>query len=135
MKKTPFYRRRTGCKNDGFKELACWQLSKRAMTGMELAKILKMTVTDLHAQMRWQVGANQTATIEASEWITDSEGNRDRIYTLTSRPQRITPKAGKTIVVSVRSFSLANEEQRQKNIIAAQRRARLIAAGLYITEL
>lgn len=135
MKKNPFYRRRTGSKNDGFKEKAVWQLSKRPMTGTELAKILRMAVTDLHAQMRWKVGANQTATIEASEWLTDSEGNRDRIYTLTSRPQRITPKAGKTIVVSVRSFSLANEEQRQKNIIAAQRRARLHKAGLWIKEL
>lgn len=135
MKQNPFYRRGKGSPYDGFKERACWQLSKGPMTGAELGAILKMTPREVHIQMRYQLRETQTASFSAGEWEIDSEGNRDRTYTLKSRPRRIIPRAGKTITISTKAFGMSGDDQRQKNIIAAQRRARLIAAGLYITEL
>lgn len=136
MKKTAMYRRGRGCPNDGFKEKVTYQLSARPMTGTELASILKMSLREFNRIINPEIRRTKVATITASEWTTDSEGNRDRTYTLTSSPKRIAPKASpnKTIVVSRKSFADSGEEQRQKNILAAQRRARLIRAGLPITE-
>ncbi|WP_428945259.1 hypothetical protein ACQK5W_04045 [Pantoea sp. FN060301] len=112
-----------------------WQLSKGPMTGTELGRILKMPVQEVHNQMRWQLRETQTASFSAGEWEIDSEGNRDRTYTLKSRPRRIIPRAGKTITISTKAFGMRGDDARQKNIIAAQRRARLHKAGLWITEL
>lgn len=137
MKKIAMYRRGRGCPNDGFKEKVTYQLSKRPMTGSELASILKMSLREFNHVISPEIRRTKVATITASEWTTDSEGNRDRTFTLTSSPKRIAPKVTpqKTIVISWKSFAEAGEEQRQKNILAAQRRARLIKAGLWITEL
>nr|WP_154325080.1 regulator [Pantoea sp. 201603H] len=133
MKKIPFYRRNHG-RNSGLKEKVAWQLSKRPMSGKELADIFRMEPAELNSIMRYYINENAVATITAGEWFIDESGFRDRIYTLEKKAKRIAPRPTKTIVVSLKSFKNAGEEQRQKNILAAQRRARLIAAGLYITE-
>ncbi|MCU5775071.1 hypothetical protein N5923_23565 [Erwiniaceae bacterium BAC15a-03b] len=137
MRKIAMYRRGRGCPNDGLREKVAWQLSKVPMTGKELAAIFRMEPRELHKALGSHFDRTKVATITATEWTTDSEGNRDRTYTLTASPKRIAPKVTpkKTIVVSWKAFAESGEEQRQENILAAQRRARLIKAGLWITEL
>lgn len=136
MKKIAMYRRgRDGCANAGLKEKIMWQLSKEPMTGQQLAQILKVSIRTIHDNLSDSVLLNQkVATVTAGEWFSNESGVRDRVYTAPRNPKRVAVK-NKTIVISNRSFSQVGEENRQKNIIAAQRRARLIAAGLYITEL
>ncbi|WP_173634954.1 regulator [Paramixta manurensis] len=134
MKKNPFYRRNVAGKYSGLKEKVAWQLSKRPMSGSELATILRMDATEINRMMRYYITENAVVTITAGEWFRDESGFKDRIYTLGRKAKRVAPRPTKSIVVSLKSFKNASEEQRQKNILAAQRRARLIAAGLYITE-
>lgn len=136
MKKIAMYRRgRDGCANAGLKEKIMWQLSKEPMTGQQLAQILKVSIRTIHDNLSDSVLLNQkVATVTAGEWFSNESGTRDRVYAAPRNPKRVAVK-NKTIVISNRSFAQVGEENRQKNIIAAQRRARLIAAGLYITEL
>lgn len=136
MKKIAMYRRgRDGCANAGLKEKIMWQLSKEPMTGQQLAQILKVSIRTIHDNLSDSVLLNQkVATVTAGEWFSNESGVRDRVYTAARNPKRVAVK-NKTIVISNRSFAQVGEENRQKNIIAAQRRARLIAAGLYITEI
>lgn len=98
------------------------------MTGSELAKILKMSLRDFNHNMNPGLRRTKVAEISASDWFTDSEGNSDRTYTLVSKPKRVIP-TGRPINYSKKHFS--GDDQRQKNILAAQRRARLMDAGLW----
>jgi len=137
MKKVAMYRRGKGYANEGLKERILWQLSKGPMTATELASVLKIDVHYIVVQLRDRTLAiDKVAKITAGEWFTDENGFRDRVYRLADKPKRVAPKPtrSQTIVISKKALSSRGEEQRQKNIIAAQRRARLIAAGLYITE-
>jgi len=135
MKKIAMYRRSgVGSPNAGLKERIMWRLSKGPMTGQQLAEALKVSLSTIHENLSDSVIAKaKVATVTAGEW-TINDGRRDRTYTAVRNPKRVAVK-NKTIVISNRSFAQFGEENRQKNIIAAQRRARLIAAGLYITEL
>lgn len=136
MLKNPMYRRGRPGNKTGIKERIVWQLSKRSMSGRELAA----SISEEYEGVRKQLGdaaisKNKTVTIEATDWFVDREGKRDRVYTLIGKPRRSTPKveAKKTIVVSLKSFAQTGEENRRKNEEAARRRRRLIKAGLYLT--
>lgn len=98
------------------------------MSGSELASILKMSLRDFNHNMNPGLRRTKVAEISASEWFKDSEGNRDRTYTLISTPKRILP-TGRPIQFSKKHFS--DDDTRQKNILAAKRRARLMDAGLW----
>jgi len=138
MKKIAMYRRGKGYANEGLKERILWQLSKRPMTAKELAAALKIDVHYIVVQMRDRtLSIDKVAKITAGEWFTDDTGFRDRVYSLADKVRRQAPKTTRSqnILISKKSLSSLGEEQRQNNILAAQRRARLIAAGLYITEL
>lgn len=136
MIKNPMYRRgRPGIKS-GVKERIIWQLSKRPMSGNELAE----AIGEDYECVRKQLGnaaltKNKTVTITATDWFIDRTGKRDRIYTLHGKPRRSVAKvtANKTIVVSLKSFNESGEDKRRINEEAAARRRRLIKSGMWIS--
>ncbi|WP_313824046.1 hypothetical protein [Leclercia sp.] len=81
----------------------------------------------------WLRQGKQTITINASEWFDLPDGGRDRIYTLGSKIKRITPQGDEPILM-VGSLKNSSPEVKRMNTERAKRRARLIAAGLYIDE-
>ncbi|WP_407321797.1 hypothetical protein [Dickeya ananatis] len=134
-KRLHFYRRagKPGAPNAGLKERIVWQLSKRAMTGQELADILKMTRVELNRHLSTYLCSNGVAVISASEWVMTDKGYRDRTYTLERLGKSAYPTAeGKPqLFMSQRSLECHLSSSREKGREAAKRRAKLIAAGIY----
>ena len=127
MRKLAQYRRNT-LPNSGFKEKAVWQLSKGPRTGRELSALFHMTLGEFNGLMRGCL-RGKTVIIEASEPV-PVDGCTDFTYTLVST-RRITRSHPETMIVSRRSFAERGEDKRQQNIIAAEKRARLISRGWY----
>ncbi|KNC11545.1 hypothetical protein AC790_13320 [Pantoea sp. RIT-PI-b] len=127
MFKQPHYRRNQH-PNNGFKEKVVWQLSKHPMTGRELSALFHMSLGEFNSLMRGCL-RGKTAVITASDPV-PVDACTDYTYTLisTKRTTHINPKA---IVVSWRAFGMATNDSQRINTEAAQRRARLIDAGLY----
>ncbi len=123
MRKLAQYRRNTH-PNSGFKEKIAWQLSKGPRTGRELSALFHMTLGEFNGLLR-----GKTIVIEASEPV-PVDGCINYTYTLI-RTRRITRSHPETIIVSRRSFAELGEDKRQQNIIAAEKRARLISRGWY----
>lgn len=135
MKRVAFYRRSgdQSTKLAGLKERVVWRLSKGPATGTELAAIFDITRVEMNnIASKWSQH-EKTARIECGEWFKLPDGGNDRIYTLASKPKRITPQ-GDTPKYTRKTILYANEESRRVNTEKAKRRARLIAAGLYIDE-
>lgn len=133
MRKIAMYRRGRGCPNDGAKEKIVWQLSKKNMSGKELSDIINIPFTTFNKIINSELRRTKVASISASEWFIDKDGNRDRIYSIEKKPRRIVPSHKKSIIISMKSFHAHGEKNKQKNTEAAQRRARLIKAGMYIS--
>lgn len=136
MKKIAMYRR-SGIESPraGLKEKIIWQLSNRPMTGQQLAEKLGVTRTELRCALNGRSRKDAlVAEITAGEWILNHKGVRDRLYSLAGKARRVAPSVteSKRIVISLKNAGRANEEERQKCIAAAQRRERLMAAGLWI---
>lgn len=127
MLKQPHYRRNQH-PNSGFKEKVVWQLSKHPMTGRELSALFHMSLGQFNSLMRGCL-RGETAVIAASNPV-PVDGCTDYTYTLLST-RRTTHKNPKAIVVSWRAFGMATDDSQRINTLAAQRRARLIDAGLY----
>jgi len=127
MKTHNFYRRNAH-PNSGFKERVCWQLSKRSMTGRELSALFHMTLGEFNGLMRGCL-RGKTAVIEAANPV-PVDGCTDYTYTLIST-SRLTPTRPQTMLISRRSLAERGEDKRQQNIIAAEKRARLIKRGWY----
>jgi len=132
VKRITFYRRggSTGG-NSGLKEKMVWQLSKRPMTGRELAAIFKMELPKFNKLVRQCIVDTGTVCISASEWVKGEDGLNDRTYTLERLGQRAFPKPGQSIIVSKNSYGNRNPESREQHRKAARERARLIASGQY----
>ena len=81
----------------------------------------------------WMRQGKQTITFNASEWVELPDGQRDRVYTLAGKPKRITPQ-GEEPIIMLGSLKNSSPEVKRLNTERAKRRARLIAAGLYIDE-
>lgn len=136
MKRVGFYRR-TGKEgpHHGIKERVVWQLSKRPMTPTELAEILGVE--------RWRILDNLTAMLKdegvaqvvKGEEVARGTKKPEHLYHFKGLGSRIFPKCGKSILVSSKSAANATSETRIANIEKAKRRARLIAAGLYVDEM
>ena len=135
MKRVAFYRRsgNQSTKLAGMKERVVWRLSKGPATGTELAAIFDITRVEMNRiASKWHKH-EKTARISAGEWFKLPEGGQDRVYTLVSKPKRVTPQ-GETPKYTRKTILNANEETRRINTEKAKRRARLIKAGLYIPE-
>lgn len=120
--------RRNGRPNQGFKEKVINQLSKKPMTGRELSVLFHMSLGQFNSIMRGCL-RGEKAVITASDPV-PVDGCTDFTYTLVST-KRITHKNPKAIVVSWRAFGMATNDSQRINTEAAQRRARLIKAGLW----
>jgi len=127
MLKQPHYRRNQH-PNSGFKEKVVWQLSKGPRTGRELSALFHMSLGQFNSLLRGCL-RGETAVIAASDPVT-VDACTDYTYTLVST-KRVTRSDPETIVLTARSFGLATPGSRERNTLAAQRRARLIDAGLY----
>lgn len=127
MRKLAQYRRNTH-PNSGFKEKVAWQLSKGPRTGRELSAFFHMTLGEFNGLMRGCL-RGKTVVIEASEPV-PVDGCIDYTYTLI-RTRRIVSSHPETMIVSHRSFAARGDDKRQQNIIAAEKRARLINKGWY----
>lgn len=123
----PSYRR-NGRPNQGFKEKAVYQLSKGPRTGRELSALFHMSLGQFNSLMRGCL-RGETAVITAADPV-PVDGCTDFTYTLVST-KRKTCSNPKSIVVSWRSFGMATNDSQKRNTEAAQRRARLIKAGIY----
>lgn len=136
MKRPAFYRR-SGKQNTrlaGIKERAVWRLSKGPATGAELAETFGISLKLMHNTVAtWMRQGKQTITFNASEWVELPNGERDRTYSLGSKVKRVTPQ-GEEPIFMVGSLKNSSPEVKKLNTERAKRRARLIAAGLYIDE-
>ena len=127
MRKLPQYRR--GKYHNGLRERVAWQLSKHPMTGRELSPLFHMSLSEFNASLHGGF-KGETAVIERTDPVKVGRCT-DYTYTLIST-KRVTRKCAETIVISARSFGMAKPGNREKNIQDAQRRARLINAGLWV---
>lgn len=136
MKRVAFYRRagRQDGKHTGLKEKIAWRLSKGQATGRELAELFGMPLTEFNVLIAHHIKWKKTVQIEATEWVKGEDGIRDRTYSLGKPPKYVSPR-GKERIFTVKAAEQEARGERAKNIERAERRARLIAAGLYIDEL
>lgn len=136
MKRVAFYRR--GGKDGpftGLRERLVWHLSKGPASGRQICAALGFDLKEFNKAIASKNLLKQkTACVTASEWFIDEDGFRDRVYSLEGKPKRVVPEAGKTVLYSIKSLRNSSQENRRKNIERAERRARLIKAGLYIPE-
>lgn len=140
MKRAPHYRHsgRPG-KLSGMRERSSWFISINGgrATGSELAKVLGITLVEFNRVAKTLTrGGGLVANIIASEtWVTDS-GIVDRHFTMTAPARYVAPTSltAKTKLFTRRSHAHASGNHRQEYIDKAERRRRLIAAGLYIDE-
>lgn len=140
MKKVPHYRHsgRTG-KLSGMRERSSWLISKNGgrATGTELAAMLGITLIEFNRVAKTLTrGGGLVANIVASEtWITES-GIVDRHFTMTSPARYVAPTSltANTRLFTRKSILHASGNRRQEFTEKAERRRRLIAAGLYIDE-
>lgn len=135
MKRVAFYRRAGDQTTSlaGTKERVAWRLSKGPATGTELAEIFGITRVQMnHIASKWNQ-YEAVIAIKASEWFQLPDGGRDRTYSLERKPKRITPR-GETPRYTRKTILTASKESKRLNTERAKRRARLIAAGLYIDE-
>lgn len=127
MRKLPHYRRSSD-PNSGFTERVTWQLSKRPHTGRELSALLNTPLAEVNGLMKGCFRGG-TAVVEKCDPVKVGHCT-DYTYRLVSI-SRVIRSAPPSIVVSKKQHRSRGEDGRQKNIEAAQRRARLIKAGLY----
>jgi len=127
MLSLPSYRR-NGRPNQGFKEKVVHQLSKGPPTGRELSALFHISLGQFNSLMRGCL-RGETAVITAADPV-PVDGCTDFTYTLVST-KRKTCSNPKSIVVSWRAFGMATSDSQKRNTEAAQRRARLIKAGIY----
>lgn len=130
MKKIAQYRRSNG-PNSGFSEKLAWQLSKGPATGRELSAKLGISLIEFNRLiLNTMQRGGQTLQIEASNLVRLEGGSIDRTYTLIRKPRRVAPMPVKSMVINYRNDR--SDEAIAKFRKAAERRARLIASGIYL---
>ena len=139
MKRIAHYRKGRPGALSGMSEKCYWYLAthNNKATGSELAAFLKITLRQFNNSARILTrGDGMVANITASEtWKTES-GHVDRLFTLHGRPKYVTPKptGSQYKYYTKRSIEYSKTSCRDECLERAQRRARLISAGLYINE-
>lgn len=137
MRRTAFYRRpgKRG-KFSGLKERVIWIIQKRGrpVTGEEIANVFGVSLCEFNKVAHTLTRGNgMVAKITASPtWKTES-GIVDRTFTLETAPRLILPN-GKTRLFTKKSIVHAAKGIKDECIEKAERRRRLIAAGIYIDE-
>ena len=130
MRKIAHYRR-SNHPNGGFREKLSYQLSSGPKTGRELSALFNMSLGAFNINMRDCLRyQGETLQIEASDPVKVGRAI-DRTYTLARKPRRVLPATRNDCCVSRKQIENRSEEKRQQCIEAAQRRARLMKAGLY----
>jgi len=125
MRKLAQYRRNNH-PNSGFKEKVTFQLSIRPMTGRELCALFHMTLGEFNHQMRECLKPCKSLSITSSDPVKVGKAF-DHTYTLQNKPKRLVPLNSVPIIISGKG---SDNERRQQAIVAAKRRARVIALGL-----
>ncbi|MGK9174156.1 regulator [Yokenella regensburgei] len=137
MKKCPFYRRpgKKG-KFTGLKERVIWMIQTRGapVTGAEIAEKFGITLIEFNRTANTLTrGDGQIVKVIASPtWKTET-GIVDRHFSIESQPKLLSP-SGKEKTFTRKGKDQAARNQQKECIARAARRARLIAAGLYIDE-
>lgn len=137
MIKQPLFRRGSQGQRCGIREKIVWQLSKRPMSCHDLAEILSVPAYVIRDNLNHgNLERCRSVNITAGAPFVNREGKRDRIYTMHGKPVRIVPDgpSRKQIFISKKSLSTRGNASREKYEEQAERRRRLIKAGLYITE-
>ncbi len=130
MRKIAHYRRNNH-PNSGFREKLSHQLSTGPKTGRELCALFHMSLAEFNHNIRDCLRRQgETLQLVASDPVKVGRAI-DRTYTLARKPRRVLPTTRNDCCVSRKQIASRSEEQRQKCTEAAQRRARLIKAGLY----
>lgn len=139
MRKTAFYRRpgKAGTFT-GVKERVIWMIQTRGrpVTGSEIAAVFGVTLQEFnHSAARTLTrGAGHVAKIEASPTWKTEDGITDRHFALVKPPAVVIPQNPKSRLFTKKSFGYCARGLREECIEKAERRARLIKAGLYIDE-
>lgn len=136
MKRVPFYRR-TQARESGYKERIIWQLSKGPMTGRQLRHMLKLNMRQFYGAIHDAMHCKKVVNVERFDRYVDDLGE-DWHYRLVSSPKFVAPKIDderKRVIINPRRPKEDYAEMRRINTEKAERRARLIKAGLYIDEL
>lgn len=119
----------------GIKERMHWILSKEgAMSGTELAKRLGLELPELNYSINYTYFEDETSQIRVDGWYKTPEGFKDGVYYLVGKPKRVAAKPQRKQGMVISHRQKISDDDRQKNTERAARRARLIAAGLYIDE-
>ena len=136
MKRCPFYRRpgKKG-KFTGLKVRVIWMIQTRdaPVTGAEIAEKFGVTLQEFNRIANTLTRGDQTVKVVASPtWKTET-WIVDRQFSIESQPKLLCP-AGKEKAFTRKGKDQAARNQQKECIARAARRARLIAAGLYINE-
>ncbi|KMK11700.1 hypothetical protein ABW09_24725 [Pluralibacter gergoviae] len=140
MKRVAHYRNGRPGRMAGMSEKCYWYLASHnnTATGAELAAFLKISLPEFNNCARVLTrNSGMVANITASAtWKTES-GIVDRRFTLNGKPKFVAPQPTEKQYryFTKRSAEYAQISSREICIAQAQRRAQLIAAGLYIDEL
>ncbi|ORM72407.1 hypothetical protein HA48_14730 [Pantoea wallisii] len=130
MRKIAHYRRNNH-PNSGFKERLAWQLSKGPKTGRELCALFNMSLAEFNSNIQDLLRRpGETMKVEASDPVKVGRAI-DRTYTLARKPRRVLPTTRNDCCVSRKQLVNRSEEKRRQCTEAAQRRERLMKAGLY----
>ncbi|EMF6646400.1 regulator [Escherichia coli] len=138
MKQIAFYRRsgRPGTFR-GLKERVTWMIQSRGrpVTGSEIAEKFGVSLCEFNKVARGLTKGSKVVKIKASEPFTTDTGIVDRFFSLESNPRRDTPRSRNAVPpFSRRSREHAAKNCREEYVQKAERRRRLIKAGLYIDE-
>lgn len=143
MKRIAHYRR-TGRKladgsqspRAGLREKVVWALwPDKKLTGSQLAERFGITLVEFNRALGGNAINSKVSKIIAGERYTIPGTKRtDRLYWLGGKPEFVAPKVtpGKTMVIS-KNHNGCPDIQRE-NERKAERRRKLIAAGIYIEE-
>ena len=131
MRKIAHYRRNKH-PNSGLREKICWQLSIKPMTGRELSALFNMSLPEFNSNILDILRRpGETIQITATDPVKVDKCT-DHTYTLARKPRRVLPTTRNDCFVSLKQMVNRSEEKRQECIEAAQRRERLMKAGLWV---
>lgn len=120
----------------GLREKIVWALSPdKRMTGAELAERFGLTLSQFNKCIGAKFLNDQTSQVTGGEqWTVEGTRTKDRYYWLAGKPRYLAPKVTKEKTLVISKKTRADDDTWRENTARAERRARLIKAGLYINE-
>lgn len=120
--------------DDGFAERIIWRLSKSPASNSELAKAFGLTGNAFYKRIYSLMRPRKSYEISASDLFVNDDGELDRIFTLTrlelSKGIQKT-KVNQSIRLSPYQYKFRNQDERDRCILIAKARAKLISSGQY----